>query len=60
LIRPHTGEVPQLRVSQLQGDAALYGALQAAIGVVLDTAGRSDFNAEGMLGALTEAADVAG
>jgi len=60
LIRPHTGEVPHLRVSQLQGDAALYGALQAAIGVVLDAAGRFDFNAEGMLNALTEAADVAG
>jgi predicted NBD/HSP70 family sugar kinase len=59
-IRRHVGDVPRLRLSQLQGDAALYGALQAAIDIVLNAAGKSDFNAEGMLYRATEAADVAG
>ncbi|SRR6266496_549887 len=60
LIRRHVGAIPKLRLSQLQGDAALYGAVQAAIDVVLNAAGKSDFSAEGMLNVATEAADVAG
>ncbi len=60
LTRRHIGDTPRIRLSHLQGGAALYGAVQAAIGVVLNAAGRSDFNAEGMLNVLAEAADVAG
>lgn len=60
LIRQQLDAVPQLRLSQLQCDAALYGAVQAAIGVVLNAAGRSGFNAEDMSNVLTEAVNAAG
>jgi hypothetical protein len=32
---------PRVRLSLLQGDATLYGAVHAALGVALTTAGRS-------------------
>lgn len=60
LIRPHIGAVPRLRVSQLQGDAALYGAVQAAIGVVLNAAGRADFTAESLSNVASESVEVTG
>lgn len=37
LMKQHTGDNPQLRLSQLKGDASLYGAVQAAISEVLNT-----------------------
>jgi len=36
LMKQHAGDNPQLRLSQLKGDASLYGAVQAAIGEVLN------------------------
>ena len=36
-MKRHTGDNPQLRLSQLKGDASLYGAVQAAISEVLNT-----------------------
>ena len=60
LIRRHIGDTPKLCLSQLQGDAALYGAVQAAIDVVLDAAGRSDFNTENMLSLPTGESYVTG
>jgi predicted NBD/HSP70 family sugar kinase len=44
LVRRHIGTNLRLRLSQLQGDAALYGAVQAAIGIVFDAAGSPDFH----------------
>jgi len=38
LMKPHLGENPTLRLSQLKGDASLYGAIQAAINAALNTA----------------------
>jgi glucokinase len=55
LIRRHVGSGPQLRLSQLQGDAALYGAVQAAITVALDAAAESGFTSANMLDGLSEA-----
>ena len=60
LIRQHIGDAPKLCLSQLQGDAALYGAVQAAIDVVLDAAGRSDFNTENVLSLATGESYVTG
>ncbi len=60
LIRRHVGDTPKLCLSQLQGDAALYGSVQAAIDVVLNAAGKSDFNAENMLSVATGATYVTG
>ncbi len=40
LLRRQVASAPLLRLSQLQGDAALYGAVHAALGVALTTAGR--------------------
>ncbi|MEO8956565.1 MAG: ROK family protein [Ktedonobacteraceae bacterium] len=37
LMKQHAGDNPQLRLSQLKGDASLYGAVQAAISEVLNT-----------------------
>ncbi len=36
LMKQHIGDNPQLRLSQLKGDASLYGAVQAAISEVLN------------------------
>jgi predicted NBD/HSP70 family sugar kinase len=60
LIRRHVGDTPKLCLSQLQGDAALYGSLQAAIDVVLNAAGKSDFNAENILSIANGAAFISG
>lgn len=38
LMKQHVGDNPQFRLSQLKGDASLYGAVQAAISEVLNTA----------------------
>jgi glucokinase len=59
LIRQHISATSRLRLSQLQGNAALYGAVQAATGVALSTVGRSGWNSENILSALTETANVA-
>ncbi|MGH2495212.1 MAG: ROK family transcriptional regulator [Ktedonobacteraceae bacterium] len=59
LIRSHAGDAFLLRLSQLQGDAALYGAMQAAIGIVFDAAGRPDFHPGDSLNALAESEDIA-
>lgn len=59
LIRHHVGDRLQLRLSQLQGDAALYGALQAAIGIVFDAAGSPDFQPGDSLNALVRLEDIA-
>ncbi len=59
LIRRHVGDSLQLRLSQLQGDAALYGAMQAAIGIVFEAAGRPDFQAGDSLNTLIESEDIA-
>jgi glucokinase len=60
LIRQHIGATPQLRLSQLQGNSALYGAVQAATRVALSTVGRFGLNSENILNILTETANVAG
>ncbi|WP_242527489.1 ROK family transcriptional regulator [Ktedonosporobacter rubrisoli] len=36
LLLPHVGKAARLEISQLQGDATLYGALQAAIDIALN------------------------
>ncbi len=59
LIRRHVGESLQLRLSQLQGDAALYGAMQAAISIVFDAAGSPDFQPGDSLNTLIESEDIA-
>jgi predicted NBD/HSP70 family sugar kinase len=59
LIRRHVGDSLQLRLSQLQGDAALYGAMQAAIGIVFDAAGSPDFQPGDSLNTLTQSANIA-
>jgi glucokinase len=59
LIRRHVGDSLQLRLSQLQGDAALYGAIQAAIGIVFDAAGSPSFQPGDSLNTLTESEDIA-
>jgi len=41
LMRRQVGGVPRMQLSSLQGDAALYGAVHAALGVALTAAGRS-------------------
>jgi predicted NBD/HSP70 family sugar kinase len=46
LMRRQLGVVPPLRLSSLLGDAPLYGAVQAAIGIALNVAGQSDFTIE--------------
>ncbi len=40
------GAGPPVRLSSLLGDAALYGAVQAAIGIALNLAGSADFTAD--------------
>lgn len=41
LVEQHTGSIPPLCLSQLQTDAALYGALQAATDIALDLAAQT-------------------
>lgn len=41
LMRRQLRRAPPVRLSQLQGDAALYGAVQAALGVALTAAGQA-------------------
>jgi predicted NBD/HSP70 family sugar kinase len=53
LVRRHIGDTLKLCLSQLQGDAALYGAIQAAINIIIDAAGRTDFNADNLLNLAT-------
>ena len=45
IVRRHVVGAPLVRLSQLLGDAALHGALHAAVGLALATAGRSDGHA---------------
>jgi glucokinase len=59
LIRRHVGSSLLLRLSQLQGDAALYGAMQAAIGIVFEAAGSPDFQPGDSLNTLIESEDIA-
>ena len=49
MTRRHVVGVPLVRVSQLLGDAALHGALHAAVGLALATAGGSGGLGAGMV-----------
>jgi predicted NBD/HSP70 family sugar kinase len=49
LMRRHVINPPIVRLSQLQGDAALHGAMHAALGDVLASAGRSGGYAAGAI-----------
>jgi predicted NBD/HSP70 family sugar kinase len=60
LIRYHVSDIPQVRLSQLQGDAALYGAIEAAINAALNTEGSTGLAVQDMLHVLSKATEVAG
>lgn len=60
LIRYHMSDTPQLRLSQLQGDAALYGAIEAAINAALNSEGSTGLSIEDMLSILSKAREVTG